>query len=591
MPLSPKLIGFLDRVSAVGDKSTAMRQMSVWMTKNLWLDGRRFNFNRHEMQEGIASDQHPDKCIKKCAQIGMTELALRITASIAAVTRSRLIYVFPSAKFAEKVSADRFLPIIQESPVLAAMQHPEVKSVSMRKLGNSTIYFQGASGTTQAISIPASHLIIDEEDFCDPVVLSQFNARLRHAEEDPVTGLRGMKQRFSTPTIPHYGVSARYDSSDQKVYKVKCSGCNDWQAPSYFDDFVIPGYDGVIEAFDKTDLHNPKYKVSEAYVKCKGCGKDLWKDLMNPKRRQWVSTYPSRIMVSGYAISPIDVPYYNKVPAIFMQLQDYTIQDHRNFVLGVAHEDKHNSFLMTIFGNRTDAFLMTLEEATTTTLSGIRIGVDIGKVAHLIVGKRVDPASKDLHIIHMARLSIKQGTLAKQIQVYIDAFLPDITVLDAGPDFSTPQTLVDDNIYGQVFGCEYHRHVVGAYTNLDPRPEEGVVKASRSGTLSDVMKRHNAGQIHYLRSSAETDILKEHLKVTKKITRPSEMGDVISYPKPDKPDHFAHALNYLNIADTLASEHDILPTTVGVLPNVTGVVIGENAKKEEVVNFWGHKYS
>lgn len=578
MALSPRVESFLDRITALGDKAAAMKQLPRWMTKNLRLNGRPYSFKDHEMHVQIAEDQHPHMCASKPAQVGLTELQLRIAAAVAAVIRARIIYVFPSAKFAESVSNDRFLPIIQESESLRVLLHPEVKSASMRKIGKSTIYFKGASGTTQTIAVPATHLIFDEEDFCDPNILTKYNARLKHAPEDPATGLRGVRKRFSTPTVPNYGVTKYLNDSDYKQYMVKCSSCNTYQAPDYYSDYVIPGYDKAIDHFDKTDLYNPLYKIGEAYIKCQKCGKDLWKDLMNPAQREWVARYPDKYLISGYAISPIDVPAYNKVPSIFYQLADYATQDHRNFVLGIAHEDKHNSFLMSIFMSRTDAFLIDMAQAKLLTLSGVRMGIDIGKTAHLVVGKRKNVHTKDMDIIYMVRLYTRLGTLASQIQPLIEVFSPDTVVLDAGPDFTTPQILIENNPYGRVFGCEYHRKVKGAYTNLDPDPETGVVKAARTGALKDTMKRHNDGAFHYPKDSTEVDILKQHLKVTKKVSLRTEFGGGDSFPKPTEPDHYAHALNYLQIADTIASDHDILPQIIGVAPQVITVAIGSNAK-------------
>ena len=579
MPLSTKLQGFSDRIAAITDRSTAMTQLSKWMQNNLRLNGRPYSFKQHEMQAAIASDQHPHKCVKKCSQVGLTELALRMAAAIAAVTRSRIIYVFPSASFSQKVSADRFLPIVKDSPALASMQHNEVKSAAMRKLGNSTIYFVGASGTTQAISIPATHLIIDEEDFCDMTVLGQFNARLRHADEDEATGLRGVRQRFSTPTIPNYGVSKHFKNSDQKYYMVKCSKCNQWQVADYYTHFVIPGYLDPMEKFDKLDLNNKRYRVAEAYVKCESCDSDLWKDLMNPDQRQWVAKYPDRIMMSGYQVSPIDVPAYNKVPAIIRQLDDFTLQDHRNFVLGKDHEDKNNSFLASIFSTCTDAVYLTLKEAKRVRLMGIIMGVDIGKVSHYIIGKRMSAHMPQVHIIALGTLSVSDGNLAKQLQELIDAYNIHMTVLDAGPDFTTPQTLIADNLFGTVYGCEYYRQVAGSYTHIDPRPDEGVVKADRSGTLTDTMKAHNSGNFHYPREEyGKVDEVKKHLKEIKKVTKIGEMGDSVVFPKSDNPDHFGHALNYLKIADEIAFEHNMMSDSVPVLPSIAKVVIGSGRR-------------
>jgi len=575
LPLSAKLEGFLDRVEAMADKATALKRLPAWMKKHLRLDGRPYTFKKHEMQETIAADQHPHLVVKKCSQIGLTELQLRLAAAIAAVTRSRIIYVFPSADFAVKVSTDRFTPIIEDSPMLTAAQRSDAKAAKMRKIGNSTVYFQGASGTSQAISIPAHYLIIDEKDFCNQVVLSQFNSRLSHAEEDLATGLRGHTREFSTPTLPGYGITKDYNASDQKRYTVKCSSCNTTQVPDYYQDYVIPGYNGAIEVFGKDELMSPKYRVSEAYVKCQKCGKDLWKDLINPVQRQWVAKYPERIMMSGYSIAPIDVPEYNKVPAIFRQIEKYeTTQDHRNFVVGIEHEDKFNSFLASIFDGYTDAFYMSLEEAKQSTLTGVRIGVDIGKTAHITVGKRISSNTKDIHIIHLATINISKGTLASQIQKYIDAFKPDTVVIDEGPDFSTPQILIADNAHGQVYGCRYVKTVPKAFSHIDPDPDEGLVKAGRSGSLSTYMKAHNSGIIHYPKGCPEeVEQVKEHLRVTKKLSKSTEFGIIETYPKPDEPDHYCHSTNYMVIADSIATDHDILPVAVGVLPGIRGVAI------------------
>ena len=572
--LPARIESFISRVRVAADKSTAMSHLSAWMVKNLRLNGRPYSFKHHEMQQQIASDQHPHKAVSKCSQVGMTELSLRLAAAIAAVTRSRIIYVLPSARFSEKVSTDRFYPIVHEAPLLRAMIHTESKSAAMRKLGNSTIYFQGASGTSQAISIPATHLIIDEENFCDEEILGQFNSRLRHADEDLATGIRGSRNRFSTPTIPNYGVSKHYEDSDKKTYQVKCKKCNTWQTPSYYNDYVVPGYDGEIALFEASDLRNEKYKVAEAYVKCQKCGNDLWASLMDPERRQWVAEKPSVIMLSGYQVSPIDVPYYNKVPSIFDQLEGYTKQDHRNFVVGLPHEDKNNSFLMSIFGKVEKCRYIMLIEALKLTLSNIRIGVDIGKTSHIVVGQKV--SAKLIRVIYAGTLVSSPGrSIASMIQLYINAFKPDITVMDAGPDFSTPQTLIADNVYGTVFGCEYRRTVAESFSYIEVKEEDGIIKADRSGTLSTFMEMHNKGQIHYP-DHPEAKVVAAHLEVTKKIVRTSALGSVVVFPKPSKPDHYAHATNYMLIADMALDKDDYLTGEVGVLPGVAGVRIGIN---------------
>lgn len=569
---SPRVQAFIDRVTASSDKASALAHLTTWMTRNLTLDGRRYSFKHHECHIAIAKDQHPHKVVEKCSQVGLTELSLRIAAALCGVTRSRIIYVLPSARFSEKVSADRFYPIIAGSNILSASVSTNVKSAAMRKIGNSTIYFQGASGTSQAISIPANYLIIDEENFCDPVVLGQFDSRLRHAEEDPVTGIRGVTQRFSTPTIPKYGVSKHFEASDKKGYQVQCSRCNTWQLPDFYNDYVIPGFDEDIAVFEEADLANPDYKVDEAYVKCQKCGHDLWGDLCTPDRRQWVAEKPDVIMISGYQVHPIDVPHYNKVPGLIRAIANKTTQDHRNFTMGIPHEDRNNSFLMSTFNSNEKSGFLSLDEAKRTSLSGIRIGIDVGKTTHIVVGKRVAP--KQFDIIHMATVTqVENGVLADLLQPYIDGFNPDCVVIDAAPDFTTARILIDKNKYGMVFACEYRRSIREVFSNIEEDEETAVVKADRSGTLSNAMDMHNKGSIRYP-NNPETQVLAAHLKVTKKVTRNTEMGEVVSFPKPSEPDHYAHALNYCLIADEILDSDRKAKVPVSMPPNITGVKIG-----------------
>lgn len=579
--ISPKLQAFVDRLAASADKSTAFHRLGDWLQKNTFIGGKPYNFKGHECHEEILRDVHPRKNTKKCSQVGLSEVSLRIALAIAAVTRSRIIYTLPTDTFAQKFSKDRFTPVIEESPVLRNALHADAKSAEMKKIGNSTLYIIGTFGQTQAISIPANFLIHDELDFSNQDVIGTFQSRLRHAEEDPVTHHKGVAQRFSTPTLPNFGISKHFDQSDQRFYMVTCSKCSHTFAPHYTRDFVVPGFDDPMTHFDKSDLYNPKYKTKEAYIKCERCGNDMWKDLINPAQRQWVAKYPSVYMERGYQVNPWDVPKYNSCPSVIGQISEYTKQDFFNFVLGLDYESKDNSFLSSIFQSNDKSQWMSLAEAKVTDISGTVIGMDIGKNAWLVVGKPVKVAGKTkIDIIHLVQLRAKVGdALADQAQEYIEAFNPAAMVVDAAPDFSTAQALVAKNRYGRVFGCEYSRTVPGAFSNITPDPEEGILKAARSGTLSDLMEAHNAGLIRYPDEDSEMELVKTHLGNTKKLIKPVEMGEQIQFVKTGE-DHYAHAMNYMSIAAELVKGNVMMPKVVGVAPGVTGVRVGSKAEKQ-----------
>lgn len=576
--LSPKVQGFIDRLAASADKSNAFHRLGDWLQKNTFIGGKPYNFKGHECHEEILRDVHPRKNTKKCSQVGLSEVSLRSALAIAAVTRSRIIYTMPTDTLAQKFSKDRFTPVIEESPALSNAQRADAKSAEMKKIGNSTLYIVGTFGGNNAISIPAQFLIHDELDFSNQAVIGMFQSRLRHAEEDPVTRHKGVAQRFSTPTLPNFGISKHFEASDQRYYMVRCSSCNHTFAPHYVRDFVVPGFDEPMTHFEKSDLSNPRYKTKEAYLKCEKCGHDLWKDLMNPAQREWVAKYPSRYMERGYQVNPWDVPKYNSCPSVIGQMSEYTKQDFHNFVLGLEYESKDNSFLSSIFQSPDKSAWVSLTEASATDMQGTIIGIDIGKTAWLLVGKRVKVGrQRKVDIIHAAQLRARVGSdLAGQVQEYIDAFNPAAVVVDAAPDFSTAHALIGNNRYGRVFGCEYTRTIAG-FTNLTPDPETGVLKAARSGTLSDLMEDHNVGLIRYPRNESEMPLIEEHLGNTKKLVKPVEMGDSVHFVKTG-PDHYCHALNYLMMADELVEDNVMLPKVAGVAPMVTGVTVGGKVK-------------
>ena len=570
---------FLDRIQAMADKEQARKNLAEWICKHTKIDGRKFSFKDHECHIDVCSDTHPSKNIRKCSQVGLSELSVRMTLGIAATSRTRIIYTLMTDTFAQKFSTDRVQPVINDSPMLSGMTHADAKGSQFKKLGNTSVYFLGTFGTKTSISHPCGHLIHDELDFSNQDVIGTYQSRLRHAKEDPETHLKGHTTRFSTPTLEKFGISDLFDKSDQRYYMVNCEHCGHTFSPSYYRDLVIPGYSGSMEEFDKDQLHNPKHKVGETYIKCEKCGKDLWSSLMNPDRREWVAKYPSVTMERGYQISPWDVPAHNSCPSIVMQIDKYPYSDYINFVIGLPYSSKENSFLQDIFDNYEKSKPMTKESALVTSMSGVVMGLDIGKTAWLTIGV---PQENRVHLVAAVQIKAKVGNaLASQLQSYIDAFKPVCVVIDAAPDFTTAHAAVENNGYGIVYGCEYTKTIPNAFSNIAAKPEESIVKAARTPTLQSLMNSHNGNRIIYPPNDyGEMETIKEHLDNVKKIKRPGDMGPVEAFINTG-PDHYCHSLNYMMIAHDIANDpNTIYSGVVGVLPSVNSVTVGKNAKQD-----------
>ncbi len=132
------------------------------------------------------------------------------------------IYTFPTQGDVEEFSAARAKAMIEASPLLSE-QIADIDKVSLKQFKNgSTIYYLGTWSQRQAISIPADILCHDELDKSQPDTLQMYSDRLR-ASDDPRTYL------FSTPTIPHYGISAAWERSDQSEWFFDCGRCGQRQ--------------------------------------------------------------------------------------------------------------------------------------------------------------------------------------------------------------------------------------------------------------------------------------------------------------------------------------------------------------------------
>ena len=316
---------------------------SDWMVKSFKhpKDIRKmWSFDDHEFQIEIINlgDDVPEVTVKKCAQIGLSMIQiLWLLTFCAQHDLLKIAYVLPTAKFATEFASLRVQPMIDGSPAISSMITGDVDNSAAKKVGTCFYVMRGTSGENMAISIDLDAIIVDELNFCNIKVLSSMQSRLQHS-------LLKLKRYFSTPTLPKFGISERYDSSSKAVRAVKCSHCETWVFPNFFDDCVIPGFDKSIREYRKSDHTHPG--VAKAYLACPKCKGVLGLEALNdPSRREWVHAEPS-VLHRGYAVKFWDVPKYNTVPDVLTSLKDTNYGDWTNFRLGEDYEDAENSFLM-----------------------------------------------------------------------------------------------------------------------------------------------------------------------------------------------------------------------------------------------------
>ncbi|RLC29305.1 MAG: hypothetical protein DRH37_07775, partial [Deltaproteobacteria bacterium] len=318
---------------------------SDWITRNVRLKGKPFSFYRHEYQQVILGDTHNKKVVKKCSQIGASEINLaRSLAFTNLYQGTKLSYVLPSAKFAQKFIKMRLDPVIQSSPNIRARLEKGSDSSELKQFGDSFFMSQGASSasTTNVLAIDLDALVVDELDGAEnPDVINQLISRLTHSE---------YKDEFylSTPTVPGYGISAKYDASKQHELFQKCTRCGKWFQPDYYKHVFLPGFSNNRKFKGKTlkDIsfltsdYIEDCDLSKAHLVCPNpkCRKPLTdENLADPATREFICKNPSsNAEFHGYHITPFAVPTIITPGDLIGRSARYSrLQDFHNDALGL----------------------------------------------------------------------------------------------------------------------------------------------------------------------------------------------------------------------------------------------------------------
>lgn len=540
-------------------QSSGRTALPEWLVENTAHPAdplQKWSFEDHEYQLGILQCTAPHTSVIKCAQSGVSELALRMALGLGSLYQgSNTIYSLPTTGFARKFTSLRVDPVIEASDALKQARSKDVDSTEMKKIGRSFYFFVGAQNMRQVISIPAKVLIRDEVDFCNQKVLTALESRLGHNKPDPITGLdTWVKMDFSTPTLPNYGIHKLYMEGSKCVYMCKHDVCGQWVSVAPVTDIILPGFDGSLLTLTKDDLDSSFVKVDKAFVKCRGCGQPIsHANLATPGKRLWVPEHAElHKEKASFYVSPLDAPVINPVQKILRGIKQYeSADDWINFGLGVATQsaDSQVSEYVLKRGVKGD-----YREPAGYNMDGCFGGLDVGKLLHLTV---LAPVEDKLHLVWAERIRQivneygDDSASARALEV-VNTGLSKI-VVDSGPDITIPQKIIQGSLYGAAWACYFSRSVKNteAYS-LDPT--DGSVTVDRTKTIDEFVKFINAGKLVLPAGFAETEIVVKHVLKLKRVKRVSETtGETMAaWISADDEDHFFFSLLYAFIAYKLA---------------------------------------
>ncbi len=563
---------FLTRVTIGVKKRSMFGQMSTWMQENILLNGQPFSFRDHEFQIQIADETRSMVC-KKVAQVGLSQISVQKALGYAALTRGKhLIYVLPSAIFAASFSKSRVDPVIRESPKLRDKVNAGVDAAKLKQIGSSFIHFGGASNMGQVISVPAEAIVTDEYNFCDPSVVTAYESRLGHAENG------GVNSRFSTPTLPDFGVSREIKKSTWARYMVKCPHCFAEVAPVFSEHVRIPGFDRPFAEFEADSVEDLQAELGYAYIACPQCDGPLDKALADPKSRRWVEQHPGR-EVAGYDVRPFDLFKYNPTSTVLKKITKYKLrQDYYNFALG---EDYLSAEAQVIPGN---VEANTILRAEDTSAYGMQMGVDVGKTCHYMVGQKVD---NKLVVRAVGRLYLADGDLREQILRVAEEHGVTNGVIDAMPDLNLSRGVFESfKGDGMFYPAYYTESGDKNYNYWSVNERENFVLLNRSKACQVWTDAVNMGKVVWPRyQPEEMAVVRAQLPNMKRMKdmeseNPDEQG--FKWVKASGNDHYFHAGVYL----MAAAERAGMFTKTHLLyapSSVRGVQIGKAAEPEDTI--------
>ncbi len=533
MKQSAILTNFVGEVNARYGRGDMGITQSEWICKYTKLKDVPFSFVDHEFQQEIVNDNSQQIVCRKCAQVGLSEVMVRdILAFLARNQGLTAIMTQPTRKNALDFSTTRIDDMIKESQLLYSMLDNKVDSKELKRLGKSYLYVKGTIGAKSAISVPADMLIHDELDFSDLEIINKYSSRVQHSKFKYF-------RKFSTPTIPNFGISKEFNVSTQKHYLMKCPHCNHWNYPDFFKDVVIdnPKYsDKELKELSHDDL--AYIKPTEVKTLCNHCRNPV--DYHDYTSRKWVAKYEGRA-ISGYQVSPFNTPFQDPYNLLKM-MNTYThYADFVNFALGMDYIDANMIFDLAKYHD--DTYL------DPNHAFGLFIGVDFGKKCWLTVAQTLPD---DTTLVYLAE-EVPQEMIVARVKECIRNYHISGMVVDA-----LPQTLLSREIIelmpDQAYTCYYSDSQKDFYVIKGNELDVTVARTQLFDTVLSIPKLVAS-------SSIDHKTYKVHLQGMVKQRDPDDEHKA-RYVKV-KEDHLLHSLGYARLAQEIfgdSTSHIAMPT-------------------------------
>lgn len=483
-----------------------------------WSNGLRlgsgpFEVAGHEFQVRPMSVRPRIKVVRKARQFTFTESEV-IGTLHGMIHRNYSVgvyYLFPNKDKVADFSRVRFKSLIKLNPSLIGAHVRDTDSVTLKQIGDAFLYFksgrlaQDIHGMKTSASLkgdPIDHAVYDELDEMYPCedVDSYVDSGMSHSKV-------GTKHYLANPTFPDYGISAKFDMSDQEYWHLKCPACNAWTCMDDADD-------------DDPLIHFHERKDGTAFRACHKCGKEV-----SPRIGEWVAKRPSITDVLGFTIGH---PSANWIDPTSLLQEWRTTKDRANFIrlkFGRGYIEAENRLsveqVLELCGDHGIA---------SSDMGPCSMGVDQGKGLHVVIG---NPDGAILHI--------NEYRDWEELDPLMTMFHVQRCVVDALPETRNARSF-SGRFPGKVFLNYYNEHQKGSYAWNE---RDMIVSSNRTESLDSSHAQVRDKVICLPRQSDIVRTFAAHMhNVAKKLEEDEETGSKRYVYVKLGTDHYRHAFNY-----------------------------------------------
>jgi hypothetical protein len=498
---------------------TAQSTDIITWAEELLLDGRPFSLSGHEYQCDMLKETAPRQVFLKGAQVGITSITMLKTlfGLLNSLYSQGVLYLFPSRGDVQDFGRGRFNPLINDNFEIAKFVQ-DTDAQTIKRIGKSMLYMRGARSTAKVggmkrsasalKSIPVDRVVFDERDEMADDMVDLALERMSHSSIKEEVHL-------STPTIPDYGVDKLFQQSDQRHWFIKCPKCGG-------DTCLELEFPGCLE-------ETSDGQVIRLCQRCKNSE-------IHPKDGRWVPLHPDKEKdLVGWRISQLNSMFVDpgKILSLYRSPPNGNLTEVMNSKLAQAHIAAENRLTVSEVLELCGEGPIATEDK-----DPCYMGVDVGKLLHVVIGKRHREKAGQIVYIGIVESFNDLNSLMKRFRIVR-------AVIDALPETRKAREFADQHP-GKVFLCYYQEHQKGGYRWNE---KELTVSANRTEAL-DASHAELAQEQVFL--PAECEVIHEFARQCANIARvlqtdPETGSSRYVYLKTGE-DHYRHSQSYECIA-------------------------------------------